>query len=81
MQRLFCSLFILFSFLAKSQRPIDVQHYRYELDLSDASDVITGKATITVGFRENASFFKLDFAYGNKTKGMLVTAVMEKGQK
>jgi aminopeptidase N len=81
MRRLFSSLFILFSFLSNGQRPIDVQHYKYELELSDASDAITGKATITIDFRENVSFFQLDFASGSKAKGMFVYGVTENGRK
>lgn len=57
---------------------IDVQHYDFDLILSDSNNVINGAAKITLQFRENASEFHLDLAKKNTDgKGMMVTSVTE----
>jgi aminopeptidase N len=46
--------------IAHGQRTIDVLHYKYEIELSDASDSIKGRATIRVRFLESVTNFSLD---------------------
>jgi aminopeptidase N len=61
--------------------PIDVQHYRFELGLSDASDTLHGVATITLQMRSVAAEIAIDLAGLNATgKGMQVLGVTEAGQ-
>jgi aminopeptidase N len=62
------SLFILFfgSLLSPSTDPyprnpaIDIIHYTFRLELNDTTDVIAGKADVSVYFREDAREFKLN---------------------
>jgi aminopeptidase N len=61
---------------------IDVQHYRFELTLSDASDTITGTGTITAAFPRAAKNCQLDLAGINpEGKGMQVLEVTEGNNK
>jgi aminopeptidase N len=77
-----CSLFIHPCFADDYPRnyAIDIIHYAFELKLSDATDEISGKATIRILFKTNDSRqIRLDLI--NKTaersgKGMLVESVM-----
>jgi aminopeptidase N len=70
---------------AKAQVPgavIDVQHYNFALQLTDADNNIKGQTTIEVKFLKSASVFNLDLVKKNgEGKGMLVSAVTEKGKK
>ena len=80
MKSIFCGLLIL-SFLATfAQSPVDVQHYRYEVELSDASDAITGKATVTVKFVQPVAQWSLDLSSLQDDKGMQVFAVKDGDQ-
>ena len=60
-------------------KDIDIQHYRFEISLSDSADVIYGNAQITVLFKKaGMQHFRLDLI--NKTaerqgKGMVIDAV------
>ncbi|HEX2609038.1 MAG TPA: M1 family aminopeptidase, partial [Flavisolibacter sp.] len=56
---------------------IDVQHYKYEIELSDLSDAINGKATITVKYLEDASQIAFDLVSVEDDKGMVAFQVME----
>ena len=64
---------------------IDIQHYKFELKLSDSSDLINGTATITVKFKKDGiTEFRLDLI--NKSpakngKGMEVESVYSNGLK
>jgi aminopeptidase N len=79
--KLFISLLLVILFHpAFCQRPIDVQHYKYEIELSDLSDVITGKATIRIKFLQPASLFTLDLVSLKEEKGMKVFQVKENGE-
>ncbi|MEJ7912269.1 MAG: M1 family metallopeptidase [Chitinophagaceae bacterium] len=60
---------------------IDVQHYKYDIELTDASDAITGKATIRVTFLAGSSQLLLQLASLDGEKGMLAYAVTEGGKK
>ncbi|MBB5397138.1 M1 family metallopeptidase [Mucilaginibacter sp. AK015] len=60
---------------------IDVQHYRFAINLNDADNVIKGQAILTVKFLKRADKFTLDLAKQNSEgKGMLVTALKENGK-
>ena len=70
--------FLIFSSLTVfAQRPIDVLHYRFEIEVEDASDAITGKAIIKVKFLEDASQVKFDLVSPEDEKGMRVFQVKE----
>jgi len=73
------SLFLLVVSLC-GYTQIDVQHYRYELELNDKSDGITGKAFITVKFLSEASQVQFDLASLEEDKGMYAFQVKEAGQ-
>ncbi|MEZ2336036.1 M1 family metallopeptidase [Mucilaginibacter sp. RCC_168] len=79
------SAFLILSMAAKAQVPgavIDVQHYNFALQLSDADNNIKGLATVDVKFLKNTSTFNLDLVKKNaEGKGMQVSAITEKGKK
>jgi aminopeptidase N len=57
--------------------PIDVQHYNFSLLLSDSTDIIKGKATISVLFLQPSNSFQLDLvSRGTNGKGMKVTKII-----
>ncbi|MCA6449136.1 MAG: M1 family metallopeptidase [Chitinophagaceae bacterium] len=61
---------------------IDVQHYTFQLEVSDRNDSLTGTALITVRFTEKLATVSLDLSNINDTgRGMLVTSVLEDGKK
>jgi aminopeptidase N len=72
------------AFSVKAQVPgsaIDVQHYTFALQLNDDNNNIKGEATVSVKFIKKASWFDLNLVKKNSTgKGMLVSAVTEKGK-
>lgn len=70
----------LLSFYSVGQQNIDVQHYKFEIEVSDISDVINGKATITVRFLADASQVKFDLASVEDDKGMYAFQVKENKQ-
>jgi aminopeptidase N len=70
-------IFLLFSLTATAQLPIDVQHYRFEIEVSDALNSITGKATIKVKFSQDASDVKFDLVSQKDEKGMKVLDVKQ----
>ncbi|HEU4576002.1 MAG TPA: M1 family metallopeptidase [Chitinophagaceae bacterium] len=61
------------------QQPVmDVQHYTFRLEISDATDSIKGKASISILFLQEAPQFALDLSNVNETgKGMFVYRVTE----
>lgn len=67
-----CALFIHYSF----SQAMDVQHYKYELELSDEQDRIDGKATAVITFLQPVKEVLLDLVQpkGNG-KGMKVNEV------
>jgi len=74
---------LLLTTVVKAQVPgsaIDVQHYTYQLQLSDANDEIKGDAAISIKFLKAVSSFKLDLVKQNAGKGMLVSSVKEDGK-
>ena len=60
---------------------IDIQHYRFELTLTDESDKINGIATVDVLFKQDVSSFQLDLKKENNGKGMKVLTVMSDNKK
>src|SRR5687768_14652175 len=80
MRILFFTFLLLTSKLVIAQKPIDVQHYKFEIELSDLSDVIVGKATIKAKFLQPSSTITFDLVSMNEEKGMKVFQVKEDGQ-
>jgi aminopeptidase N len=64
---------LLFPSLLYAQSDIDVQHYRFQIELNDSNDTIAGRAVIRLAFTRNTDMFELDLvqASGSK-KGMEV---------
>ena len=62
---------------------VDVLHYRFELELSDKTDEINGKATIHIRLLQALDSFAIDLVKpaAPKGKGMSVSIVAEAGQK
>jgi aminopeptidase N len=84
MQRSF--LFILFIFfqvvLSAQEGAIDVLHYKFEVELSDETDEIKGKATIRFNALQAADKVFFDFKHINaRQKGMILVAAYEGGNK
>ena len=79
MKRFAGFLLILFSLYASAQT-IDVQHYKFEIGLSDQSDAVNGKAFITVRFLTDAPIVNFDLVSGEEEKGMYVFQVKENGR-
>ena len=62
------------------QTGVDVVHYIFRLVLGDASDEVTGEATITVKFLiDNVGDVQLDLASASAGKGMTVASVRRGG--
>ena len=81
----FSTLFILFiAAVANAQQTVpvfDVQHYNFAIRLSDQSDTIKGRATVTVKFLKTVDSFSLNLVKRNsKHKGMLVSLITENGK-
>ena len=64
-------------------RPIDVEHYRFEITLNDSTDVISAVATIRFKINQKLDTISFDLMSSNNTqpKGMHVTNVLLNGQK
>jgi aminopeptidase N len=69
---------------ANAQSPgavIDVQHYGFHIQLSDATDIIKGKADISVRFLTTPGSFHINLVKKDaKGKGMTVSRVLENGK-
>lgn len=61
-------------------RPIDVQHYRFELGLSDSTDMITGVATVRLKPNKRLDTISIDLVDTSQRKGMQVMRVLVDGQ-
>lgn len=80
--RLQVILFFLFSMDAYPQGSIDVLHYKFEIELSDKSDIINGKATIQVKFLQPVSGIVFDLkTQKDGGKGMKVDTVTGPGMR
>ncbi|MFI5185711.1 MAG: M1 family aminopeptidase [Chitinophagales bacterium] len=78
------TLFTFFMIVCNSgfaQSNIDILHYRFEIELSNNSDTIKGRAFITLQFSESTSKFWLNLASPNgKGKGMIAYLVKENNE-
>ncbi len=59
---------------------IDVQHYRFELQLNDQNDQINGIATVTIKFNKDITDFSLDLISQKDGKGMKTMVVMSENK-
>lgn len=60
---------------------IDVQHYTFAVTLTDANDIIKGKASVTIKYLGDVKESELNLVKKNATgKGMLVSAITEAGK-
>jgi aminopeptidase N len=68
----FLSCILLTRVFLYGQKNIDVLHYQFEIGLSDLSDTIKGKATVTARFLQPVDTFTLDMigVNANTGKGM-----------
>ncbi|ANE50570.1 M1 family metallopeptidase [Flavisolibacter tropicus] len=75
--------FSVFLFLCTliGQAQIDVQHYRFEIELNDQSDGIVGKALVTIKFLSDASEVRLDLVSQEDEDGMTAYQVLEQRQR
>lgn len=85
MRKYYLFLFsLILSLSAKAQQPgapIDVQHYKFALQLNDADNNIKGQATVQVKFLKTVSAFSLDLIKKKANgKGMLVSSITEGGK-
>jgi aminopeptidase N len=62
------------------QAGVDVRHYVFRLELSDASPEIKGEATIDLAFTQDVTTVALDLASAANGKGMTVTGVTSGGR-
>jgi aminopeptidase N len=78
MQRMMFVVIVLLLLIdARAQNKIDVLHYQYNIELSDKSDTIKGKAFVQVKFLDNTNRFSLDLTSPNgKGKGMIAYRVL-----
>src|ERR1700749_1125012 len=78
-------LFAVFIFSCASAQStaqqIDVQHYSFAINLTDANDTLKGQASVAVKFLKDVDTFQLNLVKVNsKGKGMLVSAITENGK-
>lgn len=63
------------------QPGIDIQHYRFQIELRDDVDAIAAEATVTVRFAaEGVKEIKLDLASADQGKGMTIESVASGGK-
>ncbi len=83
---LFLSLALVFSIPTYAQNhherfsEIDIQHYRFQLELNDQNNELKGKASIKVRFKDDIRSFHLDLVSESGGSGMRVKEVMENGE-
>src|SRR5689334_6641944 len=79
MKNFFVFFFAISIFSAVQGQPtsnIDVLHYSFEINLSDTSDIITGKATIEVKFTAASAQVSFDLMAEKNGQGMTVNSVV-----
>lgn len=74
---LFCVIGV--GMVAYSQRPVDVQHYRFEIGLEDETDTIRGRTAIDMQFLQPTDQLVLDLVSLNSGKGMILDRVIYNG--
>jgi aminopeptidase N len=78
MQKILFTVCFISAFIsANAQSKIDVLHYKYEIELSDMSDSIKGKASIQIKFNQETDNFSLDLKAVSHGKGMLARPYLE----
>ena len=65
------------SFVTFAQRNIDVLHYKFNIEISDSSDIIRGEAAIRFKSLKTISSIELDFTKYNQGKGMNVLSIYQ----
>jgi aminopeptidase N len=71
---------LLFCCKAFSQRYIDVQHYKFSIELNDRNDTVYGEAEIKLKFLQPANSFPIDLVLQNtKGKGMIIDKIILNG--
>ena len=58
-----------------AQSKIDVLHYKFQINLSDSSDMIRGKASLFVKALQDLSILELDFTKNIQEKGMNILGI------
>jgi len=86
-----CKIFILFIFISVTARAtdpypkntaIDVIQYVFHLEVNDSTDVIAGKAFVSIKFKKPIAEFELDLATKDQSgKGMNVSSILADGKK
>ncbi len=86
MRKLICLVFLFASFASNATDPypknegIDVQHYRFQLELNDSTNIISGHATLILLIKKVISEFELDLTNQNsKGEGMQVNQILLNG--
>ncbi|HET9055813.1 MAG TPA: M1 family aminopeptidase [Chitinophagaceae bacterium] len=80
MRTFFLILNMFAAIIVSGQQNIDVLHYKFEIQLSDSSDNIKGRATITVRILKSSEFIELDLINKDSTeKGMVANQAIENG--
>ena len=75
-------MFLAFLPFLSTAQSIDVQHYRFEIELNDRSDTITGTATLRVRVPAATASFDLNLVQETKTgRGMQVLSVTGQNMK
>jgi aminopeptidase N len=78
---IFHFVFLFSTVFISAQRNIDVLHYKFEIELSDNSDTIKGKAFVELKFLENTNKFFLNLtSHIFKGKGMIAYRVLRKDE-
>ena len=70
----FCTMLVSINIFAQ-QSSIDVEHYQFQLSLTDESDTISGVANIHVKFLKSTDQFSIDLKNISRGKGMHVTGI------
>lgn len=76
MKRSIAALLIVCTLSAGAQQNIDVLQYRFNIELTDASDTVYGQARITFRVLKDISSVSLDLKGPRNGKGMKVTEVV-----
>jgi aminopeptidase N len=80
MRILFLFLLLSLFLISGAQSNYDVLHYHFNIELSDRSDTIKGKASIRIKAIESFSSFELDFAKEKNGKEMKVQSVFQQNK-
>lgn len=80
MKTFFVLVATFFSFSVAAQH-FDVLHYKYEIELSDESDKIAGKATVKTKMLADSLSLTIHLTKLGKEKGMRVLRIMSAGEK